>query len=184
MKSIETATGYEQEAVDGKYLPGYWDSLEAVLAQEIAVYGELNAICLKERDVLVHFSAEDLLENNSRKETILLKARLIEESRIKLVARIAEALGIPSDSVNLTTLISYAGGQGDILRKSQVTLRRLLEDLNEMNSSNKVLLDSSLLYVQKSIDFISRLITPPSQYGTDGEMKASPPSGRLVSRKG
>lgn len=185
MNVTESITVCDESEAAEQGLMEHWDSLAAVLAREIAVYGELSELCLKEKDVLVNFSTEDLIENNSRKETILLKARIIEESRIKLVARISELLGMESGGIGLSTLIDHAEGeQEEVLRESQRTLRGILEELGEVNENNKILLDSSILYVQKSIDFISRLMAPSLNYGTDGELKASPPSGRILRRKG
>ena len=186
MNSTETIPpGFGPSAQDDQQFGDHWDSLAAILAREIDVYGELSALCLEERDVVVGFSAEALLENNSRKETILLKARFIEESRVKVVVRIAESLGIASDGVDLSTLIDHADpNHKEILRDCQLRLRGILEELEEINENNKLLLDTSLLYVQKSIGFISRLMTPSLNYGDDGELKLARPSGRILCRKG
>lgn len=186
MNSTETIpAGFSPPAQDDQALGDHWDSLVVILAREIDVYGELSALCLEGRDVVINFSAEELLENNSRKETILLKARFIEESRVKVVVRIAELLGIPSDGIDLSTLIDHAGeNHKEILRDYQLRLRGILEELEETNENNKLLLDTSLLYVQKSISFISRLMTPSLNYGDDGELKLARPSGRILCRKG
>ena len=184
MNSIESTTEISGH-LRQEELSNCWDSLALVLDREIAVYRELSELCLQERDVLVkQFSAQHLLENNSRKETILLKAKMIDESRVKLVGRISELLGISAEGVDLTTLIGYAdAATASVLRDLQRRLRTVLEDVNDRNDQNKDLLNSSILYVQKSIDFISRLVASQAGYGTDGELKVAGTTGRIVCRK-
>ncbi len=183
MNSIES-TIHDLTARD-RELPSCWEALITVLGKEIDVYGELLDICGGEREILVkRFSAQDLLESNARKETIILKAKMIDESRMKVVARIGELLGISPDAIDLTTLIAHADKEkGAKLKELQGRLRSLLEKLNENNDENKELLDSSILYVQKSIEFISSLVSSPKGYGMDGELKVTGSPGRIVCRK-
>jgi len=181
---ITSITGTNGDVEGERELVSLWEALADVLRKETVLYRELYELCEHERDVLVNFSTPELLENNSRKETIILKARLLDESRAKLVARIAEALGIEADGIDLTTLAGYAGRRhGAVLRELQAVLREILVRLDERNERNKVLVSSSIQHVQKSIEFISRLVTPPSCYGTDGEMRSTDATGRIVCRK-
>lgn len=161
-----------------------WEALADILSRETALYRELSDLCDRERQVLTEFSTPELLDNNSRKETILLKAKLIDEARIKLVGRIAGELGLSPEGIDLTTLIAHAGDQhGAVLRERQATLREVLVDLDERNERNKLLLRSSILSVQKSIDFISGLMTTSPAYGTDGTLRNAGSPGRIVCRK-
>ncbi|MBK7552386.1 MAG: flagellar export chaperone FlgN [Syntrophaceae bacterium] len=69
-------------------------SLLSVLRKEIEIYGELAEAVALEADMLRRPSLESLHESNARKETCILKTRLLEEVRMKTVGRIASALGL------------------------------------------------------------------------------------------
>jgi len=56
------------------------DSLLSVLAKEIEVYEELQAITHAERVTLTRPSLELVAESNSKKETCILKARIDRKS--------------------------------------------------------------------------------------------------------
>ena len=56
--------------------------------------------------------------------------------------------------------------------------------LDELNERNKTLLDASLSYVQKSIDFLGQLIYPGATYLNTGRLKANNLNGKIVSREG
>lgn len=184
MTPTTSITGANGDVKDKRERDFLWEALADVLRKETVLYRELHELCERESDVLVSFSAPELLENNSRKETIILKARLLDESRTKLVARITESLCIEAEGIDLTTLAGYAGRRhGAVLRELQSALRDILLRLDERNERNKVLVSSSIQHVQKSIEFISSLVTPPSCYGTDGAMRSADATGRIVSRK-
>jgi hypothetical protein len=57
------------------------DSLIIILKREIVVYRELQAAISHEKIILMKPSLERLLESNSKKETVILKAKMLEEGR-------------------------------------------------------------------------------------------------------
>ncbi|HUV49821.1 MAG TPA: flagellar protein FlgN [Anaerolineae bacterium] len=170
-----------------------YDSLISVLRNELNVYGKLYKCFLNEREILAGSSADELYESNSRKETCILKARMVEEARTKLVERIINVLNLDGKALNkalnkdrsLSTLLLYGDdSQKRDLEECRSALKSLLMDIHGLNKKNKTLLDSSIFYVRKSIDFLGRLIYPGSTYMNTGRLKASNLNGRIVSREG
>ena len=166
-------------------LHSLYDSLISVLREEIEVYRELRNSLLNEREILAGSSVDELCESNSRKETCILKARMVEDVRAKLVERIINALSLDGKDRSLSTLLLH----GDDSRKKDLkecrsALSPLLIDINELNKRNKTLLNSSLFYVRKSIDFLGQLIYPGATYLSTGRLKASNLNGKIVSREG
>jgi len=168
-----------------------YDSLIAVLRNEVDVYRKLHKCFLNERKILAESSVDELYESNSRKETCILRARMVEEARTKLVEKIINALNLDGKALNLekdrslSTLLPYGDdSQKRDMEECRSALRYLLMEIHGLNDRNKTLVDSSLFYVRKSIDFLGQLIYPGATYLNTGRLKANNLNGKIVSREG
>ncbi len=166
-------------------LKSLYSSLLHVLKNEIKVYSELHRLFLNEKEFIINSSADKLYENTSKKETCILKAKILEEVRSNLVKKIVKFLGIDGDNINLSVLLSYSDDvHREELRDCQSTLYFLLTEISQLNETNKLLLDSSLIYIQKSIDFINQFIFPGSSYLNTGKLKMDSMNGKILSWEG
>jgi flagellar biosynthesis/type III secretory pathway chaperone len=162
------------------------DSLIGLLKREIAVYRELQATIANEKIILLKPSLERLLESNSKKETVILKAKMLEEGRLKLVRKMAKMLDLEENEVNLTILCSHADSyQQTDLKECQSTLNTLLAESSQMNQNNKELLNYSLHFLQGSVDFIHSLLSSASAcYMPSGKIRPIARNGKLVQTEG
>ena len=162
------------------------DSLIILLKREIVVYRELQAAISHEKTILMKPSLERLLESNDKKETVILKAKMLEDGRLKLVKKIAKILALEESEVNLTVLCSYADhNQKECLKDCQSILGSLLANNREMNKNNKELLDFSLHFFQGSVDFIHSLLSSTSAcYMPSGKMRPIARNGKMVHTEG
>ncbi|NIA11666.1 MAG: hypothetical protein GWP10_18580 [Nitrospiraceae bacterium] len=166
-------------------LKSLYNSLLQVLKKEIKVYRELHGLFLNEETLLIKSSIDELYENSSKKETCILKAKMLEDVRTNLVKKISKFFNISEDSVNLSMLLPYCDDdQRQELTKCQSNLRFLLMGISELNKDNKLLLDSSIIYVQKSINFINQLVCPTSSYLSTGKLKSDSINGKYLSWEG
>jgi len=166
-------------------LKSLYDSLLYVLKNEMEVYEELHKLFMNEQALLVKSSIDELHENSSKKETCVLKAKMLEEVRTNLAEKIFRLLDIDEKDVNLSGLLCYAdGAQRQKLMECQLNLRYLLNEINKLNKKNKLLLDSSLVYVQRSIDFLNQLICPNSGYLNTGKLRSNDINGRVICWEG
>jgi flagellar biosynthesis/type III secretory pathway chaperone len=162
-----------------------YDALIAVLRKEISVCEELYTAIDHERGVLVRTSHRELFESNARKETSILKTRMLDEVRAGVVRKIARSLGREREDMNLSTLIHHAPEPfKEELRECQTVLRSLFRKIHEANTRNRDLMEASLHYIENSISFISNMMSPDSTYAVSGRMKPTRPSGRICSKKG
>ena len=166
-----------------------YDSLISVLRNEVDIYSKIHNCFLDEREILSGSSVDELHESNSRKETCILKARMIEEARTKLIERIINVLNLDGKALNkdrsLSALLLYGNdSQKRDLEECRSALKSLLMDIHRLNDRNKTLLDSSLFYVRKSIDFLGQLIYPCATYMSTGRLKANNLNGKILSREG
>jgi len=161
------------------------DSLLAVLRQDVEIFGELQANINEKRDVLRRPSLELLTESNSKTETCVLKARMLEEARANIVKKIAKSLDRQEKDITLTFLASYVDGQRkNELKAQQKVLSSLMGSINEINEKNKVLLDYSVSYVKSTMDFIDNLFSTGADYVNTGQLKAGARNGRILCKEG
>jgi flagellar biosynthesis/type III secretory pathway chaperone len=178
--------GYSFQDVEmNSELQPLYDSMIAILRRESDVYQEMCALFSSEREILVRSDTEELYENNSRKETCVLKAKMLNEVRVKLVEKIANVFGVDEQEITVSTLISRGNSrQKKELLECRSTLHALVQNAHELNERNKVLLGSSISYVRKSIEFINQLLSPPSTYLNNGELRTNNMHGKIVCREG
>ncbi|MFZ3114964.1 MAG: flagellar protein FlgN [Syntrophales bacterium] len=161
------------------------DSLLVVLRQDVEVYGELQANINEKRDVLRRPSLELLTASNSKTETCVLKAKILEEARASIVKKIAKSLGRQEKDITLTVLASCVDGQRKTeLKAQQMALSSLMGSINEINEKNKVLLDYSVSYVKSTMDFINNLFSTGADYINTGQLKAGARNGRILCKEG
>jgi hypothetical protein len=168
-------------------LHSLYDSLVSVLRKEIEVYRKLHDSLLNEKEILAGSSVtvNELYENNSRKETCILKAKMAKTVRTKLLEKIITALNLDGRDIRLSTLLPHGDeNQKKELEECQFTLCSLLKNINESSKKNKELLVDSLFYVRKSIDFLGQIISPGATYLSTGRLKANNVNGKIVSREG
>lgn len=166
-------------------LHSLYDSLVSVLRKEIEVYKKLYDSLLNEREILSGSCVNELYENNSRKETCILKAKMVKDVRTKLLEKIIYTLNIDRRDIRLTTLLPHGDdSQKKELEKCRSNLRSLLININELSKKNKALLVSSLFYVRKSIDFLGQAISPGVTYMSTGRLKPNNVNGKIVSKEG
>lgn len=182
---IEQDMNLLQSLEGARGLPALCDSLLSVLRKEIEVYGELEEAMAQEKSVLERPSVTGLQESNARKETCLLKTRILEEVRMKLIGKIARSLNVGEEEVRFSTLLSCTEGPlRDDLQECRLRLREVLYRIRESNRGNRALIDASLTGVQNSMSFIHNLLSQGSTYMDSGQLRARNLNGRIYSRKG
>lgn len=166
-------------------LDNLFDSLINLLQREIDVYRDILDSVVEEKKILLKPSLDKIYESNARKETLILKAKLLEEVRSGIVRKIAAALGKPEQDVNLSGLALAADeNRGRLIREARGVLSPLLKEIHDSNEDNKLLLDSSLVFVKSSIQFINDLISPCLGYMETGKMNSLSRNGRLLRTEG
>ena len=99
---------------------GVFTSLIEILRKESAIYQELKNCLINEKKLLMKPNLEELGHNNSAKENIILKARMLEEARASILKRIARSLDIRTNVVKLSQIASFAGHE----QRKEIELNR------------------------------------------------------------
>jgi flagellar biosynthesis/type III secretory pathway chaperone len=170
-----------------KNIEKLYGSLLELLGREVEVYREIRDVIIVEKQVLMKPSLEKLHEITSRKETWILKAKLLEEVRSAVVKQIALNLDLPGggEEVTLSVLAAHAGNEkGEALRECQIVLRTLFENIQEMNQRNKSILDASLQSIRNVAAFVNDLVSPGVGYLGTGKRNILNNNGKLLCTEG
>lgn len=182
-----TALGLTQDVhmdLDGD-LERLIDSLLSVLTKEIVVYDDLQKIIHEERETLKKPSLELISDGNSKKETCILKARMLEEVRANIIRKLARHLGQEEGDITISLLAAHASElQKTALRAKQTNLLSLIRAIKETNQINSHLLDYSLSYVRNSINFLNQIMCTGADYVNTGKLKTGSRNGIMFCRKG
>jgi len=127
-----------------------------ILEEQLNAYKTLLDLLKKERVCLVDINAEKVEEISKEKDTVVMRLRLLEEERIRLMKKFAEDNGI-IDSINLESMARHTGDSRFSILRSQML--SLLQGIDEMNKFNGILLDRSIKYFRTTTSFFNSFTT-------------------------
>lgn len=162
-----------------------FSSLIEILKKELVVYQELKSTIIYEKKILKKPILDELNHNNAVKENIILKARMLAETRKNVLKKIARNFDLSPDGVKLTQLAGYAGAtQRKEIEEIKDNLALIAREINVLNDANKKLLDTSLICVQSSLDFIGSIMSQGGVYMESGKIKTMQNNGRFLHTEG
>ena len=144
-------------------MAGMINQLVDVMNDQAERYNELLGLSLEEKDLLVKNDIEGIQKITNLKNLVITQNNRLERKRISLVKDIAEVLGHSSqEELSLAELIELVGEQPEAEQLTEIgkRLREILEKLQESNNLNKQLLESSLDYVNYTLNMIQSSISP------------------------
>lgn len=166
-----------------------FDALIALLEQEDAIYGEMAILLDQEREALLAMALDRLGEITSRKETLALRIKAMDESRKLLARRLGTALGLDPDSITLSGLGEAVPPELSrrLARIGQALKQTVLrcQAVNEFNaraaSRGMNLVTSSIEYLIAQADPAGKLYEAPRGKGYGGARR--PGASGFISRQ-
>ncbi len=188
---------FREVTMDCQSIPAYHDvrderqiqplieSLLSVLKTEIDLQKELQCSLEEERCVLKRPDSNQLLTSNAKKETILLKAMMLDEVIADIVKQISQTANIQEQQITLSDLSAYAPPPLQTeLQKCRKLLASLVMNNRELNENNRDLLDMLLRLVNNSMRVITNLMSADSDYISSGQRNPARMTGTVVCMKG
>ncbi len=129
-------------------------AIENILKEQINTYKVFHDLLKKERTCLVNIEAEKLEEISKEKDTVIMRLRLLEEERQRLIKKFTEENNFVGQ-INLKEIGTLTGNSIFIELRSQ--LLSLLQSIEEMNKLNASLIDRSINYIKTNTSFISSI---------------------------
>jgi flagellar biosynthesis/type III secretory pathway chaperone len=124
----------------------------SILQEQINSYKMLHDLLKKERECLVKMKADKVADISKEKDTVIMRLRLLEEERIRLIKAFVEDHDITGE-ITLKALAQMTGNEIFQVIRSQ--LLSLLQSVDEMNKFNSILIDRSINYLKSTTNFIS-----------------------------
>jgi flagellar biosynthesis/type III secretory pathway chaperone len=161
-----------------------FDSLTQNLKQEMGLLQLLSETLDREGEVLRRSDVRELTEHNAKKETLLLKMRMLDEIRRNAVKKISRICGT-GEITDLALLASHAGpGQREALLECRDSIVALAASVRERNEANREIIGLSLGHVQGAIDFLGELMSGNRTYGHSGKWNKGKKKGKVVNTEG
>lgn len=155
-----------------------------LLTGETELYRSLLQVLQEEKKAVVNSALKGLHESGREKESLILKIRILEEERGRLLRKIAAALGCPSSHLTLKELARQVREPfASRLTKTASTLLALLQSIQELNHTNKALLLHSLELVRGSMTLLNNVMTAHPVYFRTGRMQTGDATGKVISGK-
>jgi flagellar biosynthesis/type III secretory pathway chaperone len=130
------------------------DDIRSILTEQVSGYRTLLDLLQRERACLLHFDPRGVETLAKEKDTIVMKLKLLEEERIRLVRAFVEEHGI-ADKAVFSKLSEIAGD--DSFQLLRLKLISLIQSIMEFNGFNRVLIERSAAVVKNALNFLSSI---------------------------
>jgi len=129
-------------------------SIKNILSEQLSGYRTLMEVLRREREHLVQFNAPGVEALSKEKDTVVLRLRLLEEERLRLVRAFAADRTLTED-LSLQHLAELTGDEE--FHKLRLQLISLLQGIVELNEFNRVLIERSSGVVKNALQFLGSL---------------------------
>jgi len=130
------------------------NSIKDILIEQTEGYRVLLDVLQRERKCLLNLDTTGVEDLSKEKDTIILRLRLLEEERIRLIREFSTANSIVGD-IGLQRL--YEITQDNTFLILRLQLISLLQSIAELNEFNRILIERSLCFVKNSMSFLDSL---------------------------
>ena len=163
---------------------GLFSELVAILNQEIELHKELLSLLHRDREIIIDLRTEEIFENIKKKETCVLKIKILEESRLSLINKLSHQYAVPVHELTLSKVLTLVGEPyRSHLVTSRSTLLALIKSINDVNHSNSLIIRDSLHYFEHSLHFLHHTSSGSPTYLGSGKIKDSMRFGGLLSKE-
>ncbi len=136
------------------------------LSEQIAFYGKLLAFSQEKKTVIIKNDVSGLQRVTSDENVIIGRLQKLDKGRESLMMDMADVLGIDKKTMTLTVLIEKLKSQKEAepLSELRENLIALTAELKQINDQNKELIDSSIDYINFSMNLLQGTIGGNSSY--------------------
>jgi len=159
------------------------ETLYATLVAEAEDYRQLVAVTEREREALLGNNVTDLNTAIKAKQSLMSHLTRWAEKREQMTLAIAQELNLPANA-SLTDIIVHLG---ETIAQKLIAVREefidLMEQLITLNYANKLILQSELVRVDSTFDYIAAMAAEPnSNYSAPGanSFAANNASGNIL----
>jgi len=127
------------------------DNIKNLLVEQINSYRTLLDLLQRERESLINLDAGGVETISKEKDSIIIRLRLIEEERVRLVGKFLAENRLDLH-LSLQRIVEETGDE--TLQILRLQLVSLLQSIEELNAFNMVLIGRSLNFIKHSMAFL------------------------------
>lgn len=148
------------------------EALEKNIRTEIEVQTGIQKLLDQQLDILLKGGATRLTAVLANAEEGILRSRELEAERTRLLARIAEEIGVPAKELTLKRIEEHVGAPAAQLVESGAELKLLIERIREENRKVGLLLRHSVLFIEDLVRAVTGRGDSARTYNKDGSEEA------------
>ena len=161
------------------------EELIRILKKEFRLFEDLHAIIIDEKEAFEHLETESIMKNANQKETLALKIKALEESRIALLKRIGDFM--KTDDVQNLTVSKIAQSIDEPTRETLLSiaknLKKTAKEIKKLNSKNKMIAEYTLGFIDFLISQLQYSVVGEKFYYVRDKLKAYNSAGNLIRQK-
>jgi flagellar biosynthesis/type III secretory pathway chaperone len=163
---------------------GIVSGLIPALERQAELYLRLGGLLDEEEEALVTLSLDEIRRITHEKDTLLLKIKVVDETRLRIIAPLASELGRSTSEVTARDILGAASpAHRADLDRVIAKLEKAASAVLEKNRRNDRLLASSQAAMQESYALLAALAGGGVTYGADGSLAARSRAGAVVARE-
>jgi hypothetical protein len=144
------------------------DALERNINEEIEVQVGIQELLDQQLDILLKGGVDRLTGVLTRAETGIVRSRELEAERARLLARIAEQVGVPMKELTLKKIEEHVGALAGPLLDAGSELKTLIEKIRQDNRQVGLLLRHSVLFIEDLVRAVTGGSGAPRTYAKSG----------------
>jgi len=148
-------------------MAGLINELMDNLSEQADRYEELLGLSHEKRDTIIVNDIEQLQKLNHLENILISQTQKLEKKRISITQDMAIVLNQKVDELTVTRIIELIEGQAEQpdLIAIRDRVKKILDELNQINQQNGMLIQNALEYVEYSTNVMrSQMGGPPSNY--------------------
>ena len=158
-----------------------YQSLESILNEKIQLYDRIIEVMTEEWTSITEYSRPRLEKAVEQKEALLAKVHELNHQRESLVKAFARDSGSESGAITLAEIIKMKGNYlGAHMAEQRKTIRRQIQQIRELNTSNKQLINRSALAMKRSVSWLYEVDAKYTPYYANGELSEPMIESRMV----
>jgi hypothetical protein len=130
------------------------NNIKNIIVEQIDAYRRLLDLLHREKECLVNLNAAGIEKLLNEKDTVVLRLRLLEEERVRLIGKFSQDNRVPRD---MSMKILYDITKDDSFHVLRLQLVSLVQSISELSEFNKILIERSINFVKNSTYFLDLL---------------------------
>ncbi|MBI3600769.1 MAG: flagellar protein FlgN, partial [Nitrospinae bacterium] len=157
------------------------DSLSEILKEIVENYSLLLDIFQRERRFIIENSLHKLHDCIKQKETMVIKIKMLEDSRLSITDKLSDLFHVKSGDMTLSYLSdSTSEPYSSVFKNYRSKLLSLVQSIRDVNRENKNFIEMSMDTIRESFKFLNDATNPRPTYLSSGAVHSQVQRGRMV----